>query len=76
MNFAIPTVETERLVLREFRSDDLDAFAAMSADAEVMRYIGDGAVVDKQFGTTDVFILQSIARVPDKYFSHLTRGRR
>ena len=36
-------------------------------------YIGDGAVVDKQFGTTDVFILQSIARVPDKYFSHLTR---
>jgi len=39
-------------------------------------YIGDGAVVDKQFGTTDVFILQSIARVPDKYFAHLAKRAR
>lgn len=44
--FRIPTVETERLVLRAFRTDDLDAFAAMSADAEVMRYIGSGDTVD------------------------------
>lgn len=34
-------------------------------------YIGDGAVVDEQFGTTDVFVMQSIARVPDKYFVHI-----
>jgi len=47
MNFDIPTVETERLILRAFRSDDLDAFAAMSADAEVMRYIGDGSTADR-----------------------------
>ncbi|MBI1180138.1 MAG: GNAT family N-acetyltransferase [Alphaproteobacteria bacterium] len=39
-------------------------------------YIGDGAVIDKQFCTTDVFILQSIARVPDKYFAHLARRER
>ena len=39
-------------------------------------YIGDGAVVDEQFGTTDVFILQSIARVPDKYFAHLVGRNR
>lgn len=39
-------------------------------------YIGDGAVVDEQFGTTDVFVMQSIARVPDKYFAHLGGGRR
>lgn len=39
-------------------------------------YIGDGAVVDTQFGTTDVFILQSIARVPDKYFAHLVGRNR
>jgi pyruvate carboxylase len=32
--------------------------------------------IDKQFGTTDVFILQSIARVPDKYFAHLARRER
>ena len=32
-------------------------------------YIGDGAVVDEEFGTTDVFILASTARIPEKYFS-------
>lgn len=36
------TVHTERLVLRQLRESDGDAYAAMSADPEVMRYIGDG----------------------------------
>lgn len=40
-----PVLVTERLRLRPFREDDLDAFAAMCADAEVMRYIGTGAPV-------------------------------
>ena len=35
-------IQTPRLVLRPFTHDDLDAFASMNADAEVMRYIGDG----------------------------------
>lgn len=34
------TLETERLLLRQFRDDDLDAFAAMSADLEVMEFLG------------------------------------
>jgi RimJ/RimL family protein N-acetyltransferase len=34
------TLETERLRLRMFRDTDLDAYAAMSADPEVMRYLG------------------------------------
>jgi len=38
----IPTLETERLVLREFRDSDLDAYAAMCGDPDVMRYIGAG----------------------------------
>ncbi len=33
------TLETERLVLRPFRDDDIDAYAAMCADPEVMRYV-------------------------------------
>jgi len=37
----IPTVTTERLILRPFREGDLDAHAAMNADPAVMRYIGE-----------------------------------
>lgn len=36
----IPTLETERLVLRAFRESDLPALAAMQADPEVMRFLG------------------------------------
>jgi RimJ/RimL family protein N-acetyltransferase len=34
------TLDTERLRLRMFRDADLEAYAAMSADPEVMRYLG------------------------------------
>jgi RimJ/RimL family protein N-acetyltransferase len=35
-----PLIETERLRLRPFEVEDLDALAAMWADEEVVRYIG------------------------------------
>lgn len=35
----IPRLETERLLLREFRPEDFEAFAAFMADAEVVRYL-------------------------------------
>lgn len=35
-------------------------------------YIGDGAVVDEQFGTTDVLILFPIARMADRYRTKFT----
>ena len=35
----IPELRTERLVLRELRQSDFDAYAAMCADPEVMEYI-------------------------------------
>lgn len=37
---AAPTLETERLILREFRVEDLDAHAATLGDGEVMRFVG------------------------------------
>ncbi|GAA0584637.1 GNAT family N-acetyltransferase [Paractinoplanes ferrugineus] len=40
-------IETDRLRLRRWRDDDLDALAAINADPEVMRYILDGAVRDR-----------------------------
>ncbi len=35
----IPRLETERLLLREYRPEDFDAFAAIMADADVQRYL-------------------------------------
>src|ERR1700682_1145408 len=37
-----PTIETGRLVLRQVRPNELDARARLSADPEVMKYLGDG----------------------------------
>lgn len=34
------TIETPRLLLRQFRGDDLDAYHRLCADIEVMRYVG------------------------------------
>jgi RimJ/RimL family protein N-acetyltransferase len=41
-SFEIPTLTTERLRLRAFRAADLDAYAAMQANPEVMRYLVTG----------------------------------
>jgi ribosomal-protein-alanine N-acetyltransferase len=36
------SIETERLLLRMFRPDDLDDLARLFADPDVVRYVGDG----------------------------------
>lgn len=36
------TLETERLLLRMFREEDFDDYAAIFGDPEVSRYLGDG----------------------------------
>jgi RimJ/RimL family protein N-acetyltransferase len=44
----IPTLISERLVLRPLAEADLDAYARMTADAAVMKYIGDGKVLNRE----------------------------
>jgi putative hemolysin len=39
-------------------------------------FVGDGAVIDPQFGTTDVFILVKTELVTEKYIRHYERGMR
>jgi RimJ/RimL family protein N-acetyltransferase len=42
-----PQLETPRLLLRGWRGRDLKAHAEMSADPEVMRYLGSGRVLNQ-----------------------------
>lgn len=39
---SIPTLTTERLSLRPFRKSDIEDYAALNADPEVLRYLGGG----------------------------------
>ncbi len=39
MPSSAPTIETERLVLRSFRREDLDDFAATMADPDIVRHL-------------------------------------
>lgn len=41
------TLTTERLLLRPFRADDIEAYAALCADPEVMRFLGDRGVLGR-----------------------------
>lgn len=52
MSSAERRLETERLVLRLWRDEDLDGLAAMNGDPEVMRFIGDGHVHDRAEAAT------------------------
>lgn len=45
--FETPILETGRLRLRPFRPGDFEDYAALNADPEVVRYLGDGETWDR-----------------------------
>ncbi len=45
-----PTLETERLVLRKFQEDDLEAFLEIIGDEEVTRYLPWSTITDPEEG--------------------------
>jgi L-ornithine Nalpha-acyltransferase len=56
---------------------DIDAKAALKAMPPLIKgylrlgaYVGDGAVVDRQFGTTDVLIVLPVEAIDSRYFGH------
>ena len=44
----IPSIVTERLLLRPFDASDLDSFAKMNADPEVVAFLSHGQPVDRK----------------------------
>jgi RimJ/RimL family protein N-acetyltransferase len=52
-------LETERMVLRRPRDADLEAFALLCADPEVMRYIGTGRPLDRGTAERSFAIIQA-----------------
>jgi RimJ/RimL family protein N-acetyltransferase len=44
----IPQLDTQRLLLRGFREEDLDAYADMCGNAEVMRYVAAGKPLTRE----------------------------
>jgi RimJ/RimL family protein N-acetyltransferase len=47
MQMQIPKIVSKRLILRGFEEEDLDAYAEMCGDSEVMRYIGTGQTLSR-----------------------------
>lgn len=45
---AVPSLDTPRLRLRQFAEADLEDYAALCADAEVMRYVGDRGPLSRE----------------------------
>ena len=41
-------IETERLLLRRWREEDLEPYARLCVDPEVMRFIGDGSTLNRK----------------------------
>lgn len=83
---ALPALFQRMDLLPPERFAESDAVAALEARAVVAGlpplvkgylrlggFVGDGAVVDHQFGTTDVCVVVAVDRVTDKYFNHYRR---
>ena len=45
-------LETQRLILRRPQHRDLETLAELTADAEVMRFLGDGRTLDRATTST------------------------
>ena len=76
-----PVAVPDRYVdMNRISADELDRKAGLSALPPLIKgylrlggFIGDGAVVDPQFDTTDVCIVVETKRVTDRYYKHYAR---
>lgn len=48
VQYKIPTLETKRLILREFRLSDFDTYAGLMANPQFKRYLGKGELLSRE----------------------------
>jgi putative hemolysin len=69
--------------MRRLERDEIDARTALTRLPPLIKgylrlggFVGDGAVIDPQFNTTDVAVVVQTALVTDKYYKHYERQSR
>ncbi|MBN9090100.1 MAG: GNAT family N-acetyltransferase [Reyranella sp.] len=77
----VRAVESRYVNMEMLPRDDYDQRKAMARVPPLIKgylrlggYVGDGAVIDGQFNTTDVFVIVKTELVTEKYMRHYERG--
>ena len=80
-DFKVRALDDQFVDMNSVTAVDVDARRARRALPPLIKgylrlgcFIGDGAVVDAQFGTTDVFILLPVERIAKRYSKHYNMG--
>lgn len=76
-DFHVKAWDEQFVGMNSIAAEDVDTKSARRALPPLIKgylrigcFIGDGAVVDEQFGTTDVFILLPVERIAKRYSKH------
>lgn len=78
-----PALPRRYIEMNRMSKEAIDPKAALRALPPLIKgylrlgaYIGDGAVIDHEFGTTDVLIVLPVAAIKQRYFEHFDLSRR
>jgi putative hemolysin len=76
----VRALDTRHIPMQMLSRDSVDKRRALAALPPLIKgylrcgaKVGDGAVIDHQFGTTDVFIIMALAELDLRYIEHFGR---
>jgi L-ornithine Nalpha-acyltransferase len=74
-----PALPSRAVAMNRMRKEAIDRKLALQALPPLIKaylrlgaYVGDGAVIDRQFGTTDVLIVLPMSRIKARYYEHFS----
>jgi putative hemolysin len=78
--WGVRAIDTRHIPMQMLSRDSVDKRRALAALPPLIKgylrcgaKVGDGAVIDHQFGTTDVFIIMALAELDRRYIEHFGR---